>query len=93
MIRQGPRCPCRNARMEEDGREFPVHDDRAKISCNFLDERSRACSRNLSIGSRRIVYIILCEPAHVGTHRRNVCPCCAVEKPGRRDREDYRVRE
>lgn len=51
----------------------PVHDDRAKISCNFLDERSRACSRNLSIGCRCIVYIILCE--HVDTCQRCVLVC------------------
>lgn len=70
----------------------PIHDDRAKISCNFLDERSRACSRNLSIGCRCIVCIILCEQAHVDTCQRCVL-VCKVGDRGKRGMSYTRERE
>lgn len=51
-----------------------VDDDRAKISCNFLDERPRACSRNLNIGSRaRCVYYFMRARARGHTSVRQRC--------------------
>lgn len=74
-----------------------VDDDRAKISCNFLDERPRACSRNLSIGSRaRCVYYFMRARARGHTSVRQRCTMreeIACARGGESEREDNRERD
>lgn len=89
VIRQGS--------AEPSCRILSVDDDRAKISCNFLDERPRACSRNLSIGSRaRCVYYFMRARARGHTSVRQRCTMreeIACARGGESEREDNRERD